>query len=414
MVETLIILTGAVPGIRDLWWTPDSEAAGGYMPFRGETRTGPWVPLSPVPVPAERFRDQTFLSPVTHVVGPGDWISRGEHDYWAFRCPRAPIFGKVLDGRALMASLPEDVALTVDGRPVRAARVDGIDATVWLSRSFMFQGADPDAKPGITPQDDAVVEVTFQTLGNFVDPAPDHRAFYTVVPLRSDGTLAHEPGVVGDVVNAMEVDKMDWIEAEMVRRNAWEFENRSEPAHLLVRRTAGPLCGCVTNGAPRTGCTSCYETGFVGGYYGPFDFGFINPDQAAVVEIREGGRKVTRQSRSMLGPVPYVLSGDLIVRRNGERLVISNPLHLAPRGVLLQQEYDAVLLPPGDTRYRVPLRPPSAPPVVFDPAHQDSPGSSGEPIVAPRPLDDLSTPTPAWENSKVPVGRTVVFGNIQT
>lgn len=414
MVETLIILTGAVPGVRDLWWTRDPEAAGGYMPFRGDTREGPWSALSAAPVPGERFRDQTSLSPVTHVVGPGDWISRGAHDYWAFRCPRAPIFGKILDGRALMASTPEDVTLTVNGRPVKVARVDGQDATVWLSRSFMIQGTNPEAQPAEVPQDDAVVEVTFQTLTNFVDPAPDHRAFYTVVPLRADGTLLHEPGVAGDVVNAMEVDKMDWIEAEMVRRNAWEFENRAEPAHLLIRRTTGPVCSCVTNGSPRTGCASCYETGFIGGFYGPYDFGFINPDQAAMVEIREGGRKVSRQSRSMLGPIPYVMAGDLIVRRNGERLVISNPLHLAPRGVLLQQEYDAVLLPPGDTRYRVPLRPRGDLPVVFDPARQASPGPLGEPISAPRPLDDLSTPTPAWENPKVPLGRTVVFGNIQT
>ena len=236
MVESLIILSGAVAGIRDLWWRPDVMAVAGYMPFRSETRYGPWLALSPEPVPTERFRDQTTLTPVAYTVMPTDWTDQGVFDYWAFRCPQAPIYGEVIDGRALVASIPEHVQLQVDGLPVMAARVDGSDGTVWLPRGVMIQGANPVAMPYVTLTVDSVVTVIYQTLTNYVDTTPESRAFYTVVPVMADGSLAHPPGVQGDVVNIMEMDKMDWIQAREVVLNAWEFEHSGEPAHLLIRR----------------------------------------------------------------------------------------------------------------------------------------------------------------------------------
>ena len=406
-VTNLIILSGAVPGIRDLKWDPDPEAQLGYIPYRGETRYGPWFPLASQPVPGERFRDATTLTPKVYAVQPGDWTDQGVHGYWAFRVPDSPIYGAVIDGRAILASVPEHVTLVVDGLPVLAARVDGTDGTIWLPQGIMLQGSSPTPQPYVTLTPESVVLVTYQTLTNFVDPSYTNRAFYTVVPVGADGKPVRPPGLQGDVINIMEVDKMDWIFAEEVRRNLWEFELSGEPAHLLLHKTRGVPCGCLTAGQARTGCPICYETGIVGGYYPALDFSFIDPDTGTSTETLEGGRKVTRTSRSYLGPNPWIQAGDLIIRKNGERLVISNPTYKSPRGVLLQQEFDVNLLPPGDTRYRVPLRPPFLP-QVYDPAYQDKPERAAEPVVSP-----ADNPGVLWENGQVPKGRTVVFGNIQ-
>ena len=121
------------------------------------------------------------------------------------------------------------------------------------------------------------------------------------------------------------------------------------------------------------------------------------------------------------------MAGDLIIRKNGERLVIANPTYKSPRGVLLQQEFDVVLLQQTDTRYRVPLRSMDLP-VIYNPAFQTAPGTGNdftdpgfvdtgilggtdafEPVSSP-----TTDPTKTWENPLVPKGRTVVFGNIQT
>lgn len=410
-VQGLVLLSGAIPGIRDLVWEPVTlPGLLGYMPFKAENRYGPWTALASAPIPGERFRDQTTLAPVDYTVTADDWTDQGVFEYWAFRVPDAPLYGEVIDGRAITASTPEHVRLTVDGAPVMAARVDGVDGTIWLPRTNQIQGLSDTATPYGQLTDNSVVKVTYNRLANFVDPTPETRCYYTVVPVLSDGSLMHEPGVQGDVANILEVDKLDYMQREIVRRNGWEFEFAGEPAHLLMLRTKGVICGCtMASGQPRTGCTSCYETGIVGGYYGPYDIFFIDSDTGTTVEVSEGGRKVTRQSRSFLGPVPYIKSGDLIVRKNGERIVIENPVYVSARGVLLQQDFDLRLLPSGDTRYRIPLRNPDAV-TTYNPAFQDKPGPAGEPVTGVP-----SDPTKQWENTaEVPQGATVTFQNIQT
>ena len=110
--------------------------------------------------------------------------------------------------------------------------------------------------------------------------------------LHLDGTavLHRSVGEAGDykpgadrskIVNTQEVDNLTWEFAEMVNHNQWIFEQVGEPAYILFRRTRGEPCGCVRPeagiGTPRHGCPSCYETGVVGGYYGPYDLLYIPP-----------------------------------------------------------------------------------------------------------------------------------------
>ena len=411
-IQGLVILTGAIPGIRDLFWVDNdfNPDVIGYLPFRSEDRNSNWQKLSEYPIPGCRYRDETILQDIAYTLKPEDWVDRGGTGFFTFKLPDAPIYSKILDGRALLASQPQDVQVWVDDVFVNPARVDGFDGTVWMPKAFGLQ-QDGGRKELMFPQatDDSVVKVIYKKLTNFVNPTPETRAYYTVVPVTTGGKLAYTPGAPGtEVVNTLEMDKPDFMFSAMVSRNSWLFDHPGEPAHLLLRRTRGKRCGCVVEGQARTGCISCYETGIVGGYYGPYDFMFIDPDVGASRELDEGGVKVTRQSRSYLGPTPVVQSGDLIIRKNGERMVIGTPAYKSPRGVLLQQEFDVILLPSGDTRYRVPLWPPLDP-ETYNPAF-GAPELNSEPIASP-----LTDPTKLWENKDtVPIGRTVSFGNIMT
>lgn len=411
MIQGLIILSGAVPGIRDLMWVhgEDPKPVVGYHVFRSDNGSGPWGRLSLSPIPGNRYRDETRLDEVTYQVLPEDWVDKGPERF-GFKLPTSPVYSGVDSGRVILASQPTHVRVAVDGGDVPVARVDGYDGEVWLSHAYVLrQDADWRARLTNLPGDASDVRVTYKVLGNFVDPTPESRRFYTVVPVYADGSLAHDPGAPGsEVVNTLEVDKMDFMQAEMVRRNDFLLDVGGEPCHLLIRRTRGVPCGCLVEGVARTGCLSCYETGITGGYYGPYDFMFIDPDSAATVEVEEQGRKTTRQSRAWCGPTPILQSGDLILRKNGERLVVGPVTYKSPRGVLVKQDYDVELLRPGDTRYRVPLRPPLDP-IPYNPGFTESPGLSGEPVTTP-----LTDPTKVWENPLVPVGRTKVFTNIQS
>jgi hypothetical protein len=274
-------------------------------------------------------------------------------------------------------------------------------------------------------------QAQYKKLHNFVEIYSSMvRTYYTVCPVGEKGEL-HKPGEKDTiVVNTMEVDKITWEYQEMVHRNQWIFEEVGEPAYLMFKKTRGKLCGCSDTGLgqARTACGSCFGVGIVGGYYGPYDFIYIPSDSAMMVELNEGGRKVTRDSRSYLGPTPIVQAGDLIVRRNGERLVINNVVYKSPRGILLQQEFGASLLDEGDTRYLIPLN--QGLPTLYNPVVRPNPNDgeagpfvgnkgpsggpntkgSGEPVFDPR-----TVPGKDWENQvQIPIGRSPVFGKIQT
>jgi hypothetical protein len=209
----------------------------------------------------------------------------------------------------------------------------------------------------------------------------------------------------------------------MVRRNEWVFEQIGEPAYILFRKTRGEICGCrgaeTGLGAPRSGCPICFEVGIVGGYYGPYDITYVPPDSALTRELDEGGGiKATRESRSYLTNTPIVQDGDLIVRRNSDRLVVAGVIYKSPRGILLQQDFTTQLLTPGDTRYLIPLN--TGLPTLYDPVVRKNslqgidplnPKGNGEPLFDAR----VQPGKGPWENTaEIPIGRTVTFGKIQT
>jgi hypothetical protein len=358
----------------------------------------------------------TRLTEITYTVKEEDWLERGEHGRWIFQVPEGMIY-TMLRGRPISAMEPNDVRLCVNDVEVEAARVDGQEGAVWLPQVItLSQDGHRFEKPQIK-NPPAKVVITYRIIEDSVGIYLDGtRTFYTVVPVLAGGQLQHHAGAAGTpYVDTFQIDAMDYMQAEMIRRNAWIFEMSGEPAYLLFRRTKGQYCNCQNTGLnqARTGCSSCYETGIVGGYYGPIDIFFIDPDTGTSYEVSEGGRTVTRQSRSFLGPAPIVQSGDIIARRNGERLVISNVTYKSPRGVLLQQEFDVELLNANDTRYKIPLFTDEATvefAPAFTPVNDGITHPGNEPVTNP-----LTDPTKLWENKdKIPQGRTVIFGNIQS
>jgi hypothetical protein len=444
MIKGLLILNSSYVGSRDLWWPDDLEAKGGYNVYRAFDQPQNWVKLNLYPLPIHFWRDQTELRLTTYQVQPQDFREDGELGHYIIRLPHIP-YAKWADEqrrvRAVVSNSNQDVAVMFnnDGNWLRPARVSALDQEIWVKvdATLQSQGATEDLPPAVLPNavqtytapvgttgplTASSVQVAYYKLENFVDIFSTLvRTFYTVVPLGVDGRELHTPGdPASEYVDSYQVDKMDYMQSEMVRRNGWLFEQVGEPAWLMFRRTRGKICGCARTGTgqPRTACPACYETGIVGGYFGPVAFLYIDPDSAAVRELNEGGVKVERESRSYIGPTPIVQDGDLIIRRNGERLVINGVTYKMPRGVILQQEFNSHLLPPGDTRYLIPVVQDSFPPTIYDP--EKTPGyldpktgvftpAPGQPPKGGEPVREINT-KPGEDRQ---TGRTITFGNIQ-
>ena len=435
MISNLIVLNSSYVGSRDLWWVDDEEASRGYNIYRASDHPTEWKKLNKGTWKGHFWRDQAALEEVEYQLKDSDWAQRGGLGKWGFKLPEIP-YSDVVMGRPVVATSPNDVMVEATDTnsnitPIRPVAVIALDQTVWLP-------ADNNLAPGGAVSDTAQVYtsdvskvdysgivafvVKYRRLVNYVDIYTTlTRQFYTVVPVNDKGEL-HPPGAKGSrIVNTMEVDSLTWEYAEMVNRNQWIFEQVGEPAYVLFRRTRGEPCGCVRPesglGAPRTGCRSCFETGIVGGYYGPYDILYVPPDTALTRELDEGGGiKATRESRSYLTNTPIVQDGDLIVRRNGERLVIHGVTYKNPRGILLQQDFGTELLKGGDTRYLIPLN--TGLPTLFDPVLFDNPFQGTDPHHLKgdgEPLYDVrDQPDKPWENAvTIPIGRTVTFGRIQ-
>jgi hypothetical protein len=395
---------------------PDPRVVG-YNVYRSEDTSTNWVKVNKFPVNGYRFRDQLQFENVTYTFDLNrDWVEKGEFGSYRLRVKGESFWSSSVLGKAVIAAHPDDILLYVNGVRCRPSRVIGAEGEVWMPMDSLMQRSPMAGPAGYTkatfdPDNIQEIKIVYQRLVNQVNLYLSTQTFYTVVPLDSAGNELHVPGYPGtEVRGIMDVDSMDYMQREMVRRNAWLFEQVGEPAWLLIRKTKGEVCGCVSpeTREAKTACKICHETGFVGGYYGPLDILFIDPDSSATRTLDEGGVKVERQSTSYLGPSPIIKAGDLIVRRNGERLVISDPTYKSPRGVLLQQDFRVDLLPPGSTRYLIPLYPEGE--GIINPAFQDMSGLSSEPV-----SDPLSDPTKNWENTdQRPVGRTTTFGRIMT
>lgn len=426
MIRGLLILNSSYVGTRDLWWPDDDDAKGGYNVYRAFDAPENWCKLNAHPLPVHYYRDQTVLRMVTYDVQASDWVSQGTLGQWIIRLPDIP-YSSVVKGRAVVSNTTQDVAVYLDGVAYRPVRLNALDREVWLQiDNTLAEGgavSDTPALPDLTTVQK--FQVQYFRLENFVDIWTTLvRTFYTVVPCDEQNRELHEPGCPGsEYVDSLQVDKMDYMQAEMVRRNGWLFEQVGEPAWLMRRKTRGKICGCTTTGTgePRTACPSCFEIGIVGGYYGPYEMLYIDPDVAATRELDEGGTKVTREARSYLGPTPIVQDGDLIVRKNGERLIIRGVTQKQPRGVLLQQEFNADLLPFGDTRYLIPVVQDKYPPAIFDP--EDTKGYldirtgifTGQPELGTEPVSQMENipDSVQWENKDKQVGRTITFNRIK-
>ena len=403
-VTNLQVMNSSYVGSCDLWWVDVPEAVKGYNIYRAHDYPANWHKISTVPVGGHFYRDMTSLSEVVYTVNDSDWIERGELGRWIIRIPDHP-FSRAVQGRPIITNDPTDLLVTVsvsgdfaiDGQSFYPTKVDGFDRTLWLKMDNTLPeggglSALPLASNGVVWQADwsafTAFRVTYYKVNNLVDIYTAlNRTYYTVCPVGADGRDTHEPEARDTIIkNSQEVDQITWEYEEMVRRNQWLFEQVGEPAYLMFRKWRGEPCGCLSGTQqPKTGCRSCYETGFIGGYIGPYDVLFVPPDSALIRELDEGGIKTTRDSRSFLTRTPIVQNGDLVIRRNGDRNVINNVVYKMPRGIILQQDFAVSLLPPGDTRYLIPVVNVELP-TIYNPVVRPDPldgKGGGEPIFDP-------------------------------
>lgn len=366
-------------GVLDIRWDDPSLIGGnttysivGVNVYRSDASDrGPFRRLNSYPVSGTFFRDYTDVALVSREVVLWDqWQSRGDASNlarWTLKT-RYPIAKPRMEG--VPADAPEDVLVTIDGVPAWVTGVFGETHEITLSTSTELNPANDRGVSAPLPGPDSEVIVTYYTTRNLLYPHTmvDRKVFYRVTSVATDPSTT--TGYVETPLDQtapssdMQIEQLDYIWREAMRRNLWILNQGGERVKLFVQKVNGEVCPCSAevdpksrayNKQPSNRCRICYGTGFIGGYEGPYDI-IVAPDDAEKrISQSSTGRRKEHSYEVWMSFSPIVSQRDFILKQNNERYSIGPVRRPTNRGNVMQQHYTIAYLDPPDIRYEVPV-----------------------------------------------------------
>jgi len=452
--QNVEVLSPFTIGVLDLRWDDPSLLARntsftvvGVNIWRSDVSDrGPFSRINEIPVGGGFYRDQTTSLAVSGetIDWATSWISKGDAPNdrrWVFRTQN-PIV-KAIDGAPFdsvtYANSPSDVTVTIDGVEVPVESVFGRTGEITLINQSTINVGTEKCESAVLPTESSVVQVSYRGEGNRVRSGLDAKIWYrlTTVVLDSDtpSGLRETDLSYCQPHSVIEVERLDYIWREAIRRNHWILQQGGERVKLFIRRQSGVPCPCMIESKtrefskqPSARCCTCFGTGFCGGYEGPFDI-IVAPDDAERrISQKVTGRKMEHSYEVFMGPSPTVTQRDFLVKQTNERYSVGPVRRPSNRGNLLQQHFNIAYLDQGDIRYKVPIdgvvdytypetryafvQAPSMPidgdfPDTIHPWTGDPPYPEGPREVAPMITEKDNTP-----DDKDQRGRTAVWENI--
>jgi hypothetical protein len=425
------VTSSLVPQSLDVRWSSPSELSQnscfnvvGVNVYRSfDSEYGPFFRMNPVPLGSNFWRDQTEVVLAVREDVSRAFTTRGAPtdvaDRWMFRTRHKDIVIYPSPGAANLTNL--NVQVTVNGVPAYVENIYADEGIVELRHHPTFDVTNQTVNPVVLPVNDSdVVLATYRYVAKEVRTDLFQRVFYRVTSVAFDQDrrcLVETPLERATASNRDEVEKLDWIWTEAIRRNKWILNQGGERVKLFIKKGVGLECGCIsdTHRHPSGTCLVCYGTGVIGGYDGPFDI-VIAPD--------DGDRAITRQNRglaglhtydSWTGPVPLVSQRDFVLKMNGDRYGLGPVRMPSNRGMQLQQFFPIARIEENDIRYKVP---------VPDPRFMRAPETRwihpGTGDALPMITDKVTIPdgrqlrgaTVTWENISYGILFWIGFGNV--
>lgn len=377
----LFFMSGWQPGVYDLRWDDPSVLSlnadwnlVGINIYRSfDSEFGPYHRITQVPVGSTFWRDQTDIELVEEAVDPSSWLlfgtstSESQYPLYVFKTLHAPIVRS--GSQSVPTNDPDDVTVWVDGQRAKVLAVDGFSGEVRLDSRIFANVALQKHDPVVLPSDKAAsVTVTYRRTRSLLRTDLAQRVFYRACTVAlptncnlssvSAADFVETPLENAAATSNQEIEKLDYIWREAIRRNRWILEQGGERVRLFLRKNVGIPCPCIPDThhkQPQADCLRCYGTGFLGGYEGPYE-SIIAPDDAEKrISQKDIGRTVEHTYEAWTGPVPLLSMRDFLVKINGERYSIGAVRMPTNRGMVLQQHFNIGHLDEKDIRYKVPM-----------------------------------------------------------
>ena len=423
-----LTLTGGYrPGVFDLVWDDPAQLAVnshfivcGVNVYRSfDSEYGPYRRITHLPLGSTYWRDQTdnvlvieedvtsrfiiFGDPGTGQFGPR----------YVFRTEQHPI---VKEGsQAIPTDSPLDVQVRVDGVLAKVLQVSGAAGEIEIDPLSYPNVEQQKLDPPVLPTKPAAkVTCTYRYNRTLVKTDLAQRVFYRVVtvglPLDCEmcrvgpKDLLETPLEHAIATSSYEIEKLDYMWRESIRRNRWILEQGGERVRIFLRKNVGLPCVCFQDEyhkQPRGDCEICYGVGIIGGYEGPYDI-LVAPDDAERrIAQKDIGRTVEHSYEVWTGPSPLISMRDFLVKLNGDRYSVSAVRMPSNRGMVLQQHFNIGHIDEKDIRYRVPMdNPIKYAAVQFAPSgpeHEAEAEVTGKPNIADE--REYRGRSPVWENT---------------
>jgi hypothetical protein len=422
----LFLTSGYVPGVYDLSWDSPLHLSlnsrfwvCGVNIYRSfDSEFGPYDRITDFPVGSIFWRDQTDNVVVPdEVVESDQWVIRGpcstgqQAERYVFRTRFGPIV------QAGSQATPDyqtgSVIVKVDGEvvPLLSVIPETGEIEIDTLRYINVVTQNLDDAPIIGAN--AVVTASYRYSRSLLPTNLDARTFYRITTVGIPAILPLDKATPQDLVetpleraaftSSKEIEKIDYIWREAVRRNRWILSQGGERVKVFLRKTVGTACPCrqrseATHKQAVSDCELCYGTSILGGYEGPYDLVVAPPDVERRIAQRDTGRTIEEAYEVWTGPSPLLSQRDFLVKINGERYSIGPVRMPTNRGMVLQQHFNIGHLDEGDIRFKVPMDHPR--------------GLVLNPIIPPQNNPPGVTDKPGIPNERELRGRTVTWENI--
>lgn len=376
----LFMISGYLPGVYDLTWSDPSNLTlnsrfrvCGVNLYRSfDSEYGPFDRITELPVGSVFWRDQTDnVLEMGEVVTDDCWSLRGaasverHGERYVFRTQRRPIVKP--GSQNLPADHPADVQVLVNGVQARVLAVYGDRGEVELDAKHWVDVSTQTRTTPILPEPGDEVTVSYRWNRTFLRTDLQQRVFYRVTTVGAPAHLPVDTVQAHDLVETpleraattsnAEIEKLDWIWKESVRRNRWILDQGGERVKVFLKKQVGTPCLCnrADYKQPINQCRLCYGTGVLGGYEGPYDIVMAPDDAERRIAQKAEGRMVEHQYEVWTGPTPLLSQRDFIVKIDGTRYSVGPVRRPTNRGMILQQHFNIGHVDEKDIRYSVPM-----------------------------------------------------------
>lgn len=378
-----------------------------------ENPYGPYVKLNSSPVGALYYRDETQEVFTTEDATPTVRYLNMPDKRWYIYTQRKPLIQPGSNGK--VTDRVVDVKIEIDDGDgifleVPAFTVSGQTGEIVLISNPTFNNTINQIIPPRLPwPPNGRVRLSYTYLNNQVLSELGQRIYYKVTTVAIDPSDPNKrietPLNEVEFRSTFDMEEIDYIWREGIRRNRWLLEQSGERVKVFTRLHMGERCPNYeeSHGQSHQDCELCYGTTYLGGYYGPIDIIIAPPEAEKSIELMDMGLHIRYDFETWTGPFPLLNERDVVVRQNNERYVVGPVNPQGSRGAIYQQHFTITYVDEKDIRYKIGITGGETQVPQSSDLYREDRLSDASPVIPVKP-------TIAKE--RLIKGRTVTFENI--